>query len=154
MSGSADAAAKLKTAALAGYSQLWECIADVEAAADAIHKAVDLMDVLRAVDTYALAAKVLGEIATDTKRTVDKAQCAAMHDTGATSFQANGHTVSVRKTPAPLVIHSIAEVPPTFFTTPEPTIDREMVRKHLQKNPANWGALGAPGIGLQRKPIT
>jgi len=154
MSGSIDAAKKLKTAVLAGYSPLWEAIVDVEACANTIHKADDLMEVLRAVDAYALAAKALGEIATDAKKAVDKVQCAAMHDTGATSFQANGHTVSIRKQPAPLVISDITAVPPQFFTTPSPTLDRDMARKHLQRTDCNWGSLGEPALGLQRKPLT
>jgi hypothetical protein len=101
-----------------------------------------------------LASKTLGEIAADTKKAVDKAQCATMHDTGATSFQANGHTVSVRKQPAPLVISDITAVPPQFFTTPSPTLDRDMARKHLQRTDCNWGSLGEPGLGLQRKALT
>ena len=154
MSGSADAAKKLKDAVLAGYSPLWEAIADVEACAAAIHKAEDLMEVLRTVDAYALASKTLGEIAADAKKAADKAQCATMHDTGATSFQANDHTVSIRKQPAPLIISDITAVPPQFFTTPSPILDRDMARKHLQRVDCNWGSLGEPGIGLQRKPLS
>lgn len=154
MSASADAAKRLRKAALATYSPLWEAISDVEACVNTIHKAEDLMDVLRAVDAYALASKALGEIAADTKKVADKIQCAVMDDTGATSFQANGHTVSIRKQPAPLVISDITAVPPQFFTTPSPTLDRDMARKHLQRVDCNWGSLGQPGLGLQRKPLT
>jgi hypothetical protein len=154
MSGSADATLALKQAALENYRELRGCVTDLARAAASVESATDLVQAIQAVDAYAMANDALAKIATILKKQVDGALCRTMSETGATSLHSNGHVISVRKTPAPLDIPVESAVPTEFFTTPKPTLDRDLIRKHLKFAQPNWATLGEPGIGIQRKPLT
>jgi hypothetical protein len=134
------AAACLRDAIRPAHTALRQALEAYRAAYAGFTPDADLLDVMRAAGSIALAAEAITAAAKAAEATARSALAQAMADTGCTAVALEHHTVHLGTRPASVEIEDAAAIPAHLMRAPPPAPDRTAIGKLLRANVAVPGA--------------